>query len=130
MAGPVLLGSMVKQTLSDRVAIVTGAGGSIGRAICIAFAAQGAKVLCSDIDGETAAETTAIIAADGGETASRVCDVSRSDQVRATIDAAIERFGALHILVNNAAVFPSHATVVDLDETEWNEALMVNMLLY
>ena len=122
-----MIGTGTTGRLGDRVAVVTGAGGAIGRAICVAFAAEGAKVVCSDIDGDTAEATAAGIAAAGGSAIGRICDVSRGDQARDAVDAALERFNALHILVNNAAVFPRRATVVDLDTAEWNQALAVNL---
>ncbi len=113
--------------LADRAAIVTGAGGGIGRAICVAFAAEGAKLVCAEIDVDSAQETAAAVEAAGGEALVQACDVSRGDEARAAVEAAVARYGGLHILVNNAAVFPTMATICDLDETEWERALAVNI---
>jgi NAD(P)-dependent dehydrogenase (short-subunit alcohol dehydrogenase family) len=113
--------------LEGKVAIVTGAGGGIGYAISAAFAAEGAKVLCADIDGERAAASAAVIAAAGGTAKAVACDVSRSAAARATVTAAVDAFGALHILVNNAAVFPRNAKIPDLEDAEWERALAVNI---
>ncbi len=118
---------MTSGRLSDKVAIVTGAGGGIGYAISAAFAAEGAKVLCADIDGERAAAAAAAIADAGGTAAAFECDVSRSASARTAVAAAVERFGALHILVNNAAVFPRKATIPGLEDAEWERALAVNI---
>lgn len=110
--------------LQGKVAIVTGAGSGIGRAISRAFAGEGAGVMCADIDGDAAARTAATI---GASAASCRCDVSLGADAKAAVDAAIGRFGALHILVNNAAVFPPKATLVELAEVDWERALAVNI---
>jgi NAD(P)-dependent dehydrogenase (short-subunit alcohol dehydrogenase family) len=118
---------MASGRLHGRVAIVSGAGGGIGRAICTAFAAEGAKVICADIDGERAAAVAAAIAAAGGAATALICDVSRSASAGAAVATAVERFGALHILVNNAAVFPPKATIPQLADAEWERAVAVNI---
>jgi len=110
--------------LKDKIAIVTGAGSGIGRAISMLFAAEGAGVMCADIDADSAARTAA---AAGASAASCHSDVSRGGDAEAAVAAAVARFGALHILVNNAAVFPPKATLVDLDVAEWERALAVNI---
>lgn len=110
--------------LRNKFAIITGAGSGIGRAISLAFAGEGAGVMCADIDADAAAQTAA---AAGANAASCRCDVSRGADARAAVEAAVARFGGLHILVNNAAVFPRKATLVDLAEAEWERALAVNI---
>ena len=110
--------------LEDRVALVTGAGGGIGRAICKAFAAQGASLLCSDIDGEAVRETAQLLGPSG---IAMECDVRKADAAKAAVDAAHQHFGGLHILVNCAAVFQRCATLPELDEAEWQTALDVNL---
>jgi NAD(P)-dependent dehydrogenase (short-subunit alcohol dehydrogenase family) len=113
--------------LSGKVAVVTGAGGGIGRAICLRYAAEGASVLCADINSTAAAQTVDAVKACVGAAFAVSCDVSDSASARAAVDAALDRFGALHILVNNAAFFLPDATLPELDEALFARAFAVNV---
>lgn len=90
--------------LRDKVALVTGAGMGIGRAIAQTCAREGAKVVVADFNAETGQETVALIEATGAEALFIEGDVSKEDQVDATVQAAVQRFGKLDVACNSAAV--------------------------
>jgi len=92
------------EKLRDRVAVVTGAGSGIGRALALACAGQGCKVVLADIEAQPLAESAAMVGDVGVETLAVATDVSDAQSVAALADATIERFGAVHILCNNAGV--------------------------
>lgn len=84
------------------VAIVTGAAAGIGRAIAETFASSGAAVVVSDLDGKAAEEVAGAIAYGGGRAIGIACDVTKEDRLEAVVAAAVETFGSLTTLVNNA----------------------------
>ena len=89
-------------TLNDKVALITGAGRGIGRAVAEQLAAAGAAVMINDLDSAPALETEASIRARGGKAASLAGDVTRPDFPQKLVDAALAAFGAIDIIVNNA----------------------------
>ncbi|HQZ03574.1 MAG TPA: SDR family oxidoreductase [Thauera sp.] len=88
--------------LDGKVAVVTGAGQGIGRGVALQLAQQGARVVVSDINAETAAETVSMVLQRGGEAVAIGCDIADSASLESLIDTVAARFGALHILINNA----------------------------
>ena len=92
-------------SLFGQVGIVTGAAVGIGRALCLALAEQGVRVVALDVDDAGNRATAAVIQEAGGAVRALRCDVSHADQVRAAITQAVEEFGRIDVLVNNAAVW-------------------------
>lgn len=115
------------EQLSGSVAVVTGAAGGIGLAIATRFAAEGMRVVLADIDEPVLRESTAVLAARHPDVFAVPVDVSDPDSVQALADAAVERFGELHVAVNNAGVVRREVTwEVPLDE--WRRILDVNLM--
>ena len=112
--------------LSNRVALVTGAGRGIGRAIALALAEAGARVCVNDINPDAARATANAIQAGGGRAFDYTADVSSKLQVGPMIEAIRDRWDRLDILVNNAGVEPK-ASVLTLDEWDWDRTLNVNL---
>jgi NAD(P)-dependent dehydrogenase (short-subunit alcohol dehydrogenase family) len=119
------------ERLKAKVAIVTGAGtrgelAGTGQASAILLARHGAKVLVADTDRERAQMTVAIIQATGGEASIFTGDMTSRDDCRGMVDTCVERYGGLHILVNNIGTSGS-GMVTEFDEDVWNRALDVNL---
>src|SRR3954469_2489013 len=89
----------------DRTALVTGAGSGIGRAIALAFAAEGARVVVAGRRREPLDETVRLIEDRGGKALAVPADVSRPEDTEALVRAAVDTFGGLDVAVNNAGVF-------------------------
>jgi len=116
---------MVSYDFSGRVALVTGASGGIGRASALAFAAAGAAVLVSDVNDAGGAETVAQIEAAGGKARFQHCDVSKSDQVKAMVTAAVDAFGGLDFALNNAGI--NNLGSNEYDDDVWERSLGINL---
>lgn len=117
--------------LAGRSAIVTGASQGLGLEIARRFVAAGASVcICGRgaADLERAAEELREYAAGGAQVVAQVADVSSDGDVRALVDVALERFGQLEILVNNAGVYGPMGTIEDVDWDAWVDAIRINLL--
>ncbi|MBA2124863.1 short-chain dehydrogenase [Hyphomicrobium methylovorum] len=112
--------------LSGKIAIVTGSGGGIGRAIAERFAAEGAHVWVTDINGETAEETVAGIKAKGGAATAMVVDVSKGQDLTALIRNVDSQHGYADILVNNAGILV-RGEVRQLSDADWTKLREVNI---
>lgn len=114
--------------LQGKTAIVTGAGQGFGEGIARRFVEEGARVLVADLNGETAAQVAADInGAHQGAALAHQGDVSRGDDVQAMADAAIEAWGGLDIVVNNAGTTHVNKPVLDVTEDEFDRIMNVNV---
>lgn len=112
--------------LHDKVCLVTGGGSGIGQATCRLFAREGARLVIADRNGDTAAATAGLCEARGGAPLALTADVARAADSRRMIEAAVERFGRLDVLVNNAG-YGIPGSVVETDEDDWNALMAVNV---
>lgn len=113
-------------TLQGKVAIVTGAGSGIGRAIALRFAKEGAKVVVSDINGETAGAVVEEIKAAGGEAIAAVGSIAEEKDVQAMVDVAVQEYGTLDVLVNNAGIMDNFEPAGEVTGAVWDRVLAVN----
>jgi NAD(P)-dependent dehydrogenase (short-subunit alcohol dehydrogenase family) len=112
--------------LAGQVALITGGGTGIGRATALAFAREGAKVAVAARRKDKLKEVADAIAAQGGGALAIECDVTLGADAERAVRETVERFGGLHILVNNAGVWNS-ATVEQISEEEWDRVMLVNI---
>src|SRR5436190_13954719 len=112
--------------LTGKVAVVTGGGSGIGRAICLRLAGAGASVVVADIDSGGAGVTVKLIEDAGGRAVPTVTDVRIPDDAAALAQLAVHTYGGLDILVNNAGLYP-HSPVLDTSEEFWDRVQDVNV---
>ena len=116
----------MSKRLEARVAIVTGGASGMGRAICQAFAREGARVVIADLNEDAAATVTKEIEDEGGTAYAARADVTRKSQIEALVSAVLQRYGRIDVLVSNAGMrlikpFLEHT------EDDWNRTLSVNL---
>lgn len=112
--------------LADKVAIITGAAGGIGRATAILFAQEGAKVVVVDYAPEGGLETVEMIRRDGGDAIFVETDISKAAAVEKMVQRAVETYGRIDVLFNNAAV-TIPASVVDATEEVWDKTMDIDL---
>jgi meso-butanediol dehydrogenase / (S,S)-butanediol dehydrogenase / diacetyl reductase len=112
--------------LEGKVCIVTGGGSGIGRATCLLFAEEGARVVVADRRKEAADAVAAECSAKGAQVLALAVDVAKNDEAKRMIDETVGAFGRLDVLVNNAG-YGFAGTVVDTDEQAWEDLMAVNV---
>lgn len=114
------------QSLENRVALITGAGSGLGRAIALAFAREGAAVAVADLNRAAAGRVADEITAGGGRATPLALDVSQPESVTAAVAETVAAWGRLEILVNNAGICPL-TPLAEITLDEWNRVLAVNL---
>jgi NAD(P)-dependent dehydrogenase (short-subunit alcohol dehydrogenase family) len=112
--------------LVNKVALITGAGNGIGRATAQLFAQEGAKVIAQDVNADMAQETVQLIRKAGGEAVSIGGDVTSSADAEAMVKKAVDTYGRLDVLFNNAGVWHG-GTILDISEEDWDRTMAVNV---
>ena len=114
-------------TIKDKVAIITGASSGIGKAIAVLFSKEGAKVVVSDIDEKKGKEVVKEINDKGGDSIFVKADSSSSEDNKRLVEKTIEKFGALHIAVNNAGIAGPSANVGEYPIDGWEKVIAINL---
>ena len=120
--------------LKDKVALVTGGGFSpdqvgsgLGRAMCVELAGEGAKVVVSDLSQERAEATVKRIRDAGGDAIGVESDVTDEESVRTMVSAALDAYGRIDVLVNNAGVFGAYVPLLDIESNQWDRVMEVDL---
>jgi len=113
--------------LAQRTALVTGAASGIGRAIALAYARAGARVVVSDLDTAGGAQTVALVREAGGDAIFVAADVASPEANQALVARAVEHYGALHVACNNAGIGGDLAPTADYPVEAWQKVIAVNL---
>lgn len=112
--------------LQNKVAIVTGAGSGMGKAIAALYAQEGARVVVSDINEEAAKAVVQEIEADGGKAFVILANVAKEEDVQQLIDQTVSQYGTVDILVNNAGIMDGMEPAADITDERWEKVFAVN----
>ena len=115
--------------LDEKTVVITGSGSGVGRAAALLFAREGARVVCADVQSEWIKETVSLIEADGGSAIAQTCDVTRETDVVDAIAAAVQTFGRLDVMFNNAGISTPRPGLQFEEHTneDWDRLMNVNL---
>jgi len=114
--------------LGGKVAVITGAGNGMGREAAVLFAREGARIVVADLVEPAALEPVEAVRDAGGEAIATTTDVSRAEDVEAMVRTAVDAFGGLHVLYNNAGIFPADdGGATETPESTWDRVMDVNL---
>jgi NAD(P)-dependent dehydrogenase (short-subunit alcohol dehydrogenase family) len=113
--------------LENKVAIVTGAGSGIGKAVSLLYASEGAKVVVSDINEKGGNETVSLIKSQGGDAIFIKADTSNPDDQKSVVEMAVKKYGGLHIACNNAGIGGDLAPTGEYPIDGWNKIISINL---
>ena len=113
--------------LENKVSVVTGAGAGMGRAIALLFVAEGSKVVATDINQSRLDTLREEIEAAGGEVTTVLADMAKAEDIDNMIRTAVEKYGALDVLVNNVGVMDNFAPVGEVDDATWDRVMKINV---
>lgn len=113
--------------LENKVALITGGGGGIGRATAVRFAEEGAKIMVADINEEDAVQTVVAVRESGGEAESVRCDMTNPEEVENMVDRTMDAFGKIDIFFNNAGVNSDEKKLPDVSLEEWEQVMDINI---
>lgn len=113
--------------LQDKSVVITGAASGMGKAMALLFAQEGAKIVVADINGAAVDAVVAEIASAGGQAKGVVVNVSKEEDMSRMIDAAVESFGSLDVLVNNAGIMDAMMSAEAVTDEMWTRVMDINV---
>jgi NAD(P)-dependent dehydrogenase (short-subunit alcohol dehydrogenase family) len=116
-----------REMLGGKVALITGASQGLGRALALAYAKEGARVVINARSEESIRPVAGEVGASGAEVLALAADVSKSADVQRLVDAAVERFDRIDVLVNNAGVLGPRVEIAEYPEDEWRRVIDANL---
>ena len=114
------------ESLKGKVAIVTGAAAGIGAGVAKLFTERGAHVFLADLDGEGVRKTAATLNAEGGSAFAFEANAGSRDAMATVVDDAVQRFGRIDVLINNAGIYPRHP-FLEMTEEQWDTMQDINL---
>jgi NAD(P)-dependent dehydrogenase (short-subunit alcohol dehydrogenase family) len=117
----------MKRDFDGKVVIVTGGGYGIGRAACLAFSRDGAKVVVADVDVKSSEDTVGLIKEAGGDAMVVQTDVSQEAEVEALVQKTVKTYGNLDCAFNNVGIHKTFTSTIDFTQKDWNQMMDINL---